>query len=149
MVGPLEPHFEGQGAKLYNIWRRVNESLESQLPTLYISSESVEPWPEHDPKFTRLYDLLPTGSSLWRHFRSKCKDSRRLPCSKSEVASSSSFRDIQKNHFVTAAEVWWRRTSTIVLSENALAFRLKIVGIQNNKIERHRDRRPPQKTREN
>ena len=30
--------------------------------------------PEHDPKLTHLYDLLPTGTSLWRHFRSKCKD---------------------------------------------------------------------------
>ena len=25
--------------------------------------------PEHDPKWTRYWDLLPTGSSCWRHFR--------------------------------------------------------------------------------
>ena len=29
--------------------------------------------PEHDPKWTRLCDLLPTGSRLWHHFQSKCK----------------------------------------------------------------------------
>ena len=35
-----------------------------------------------------------------------------------EVASSNSFRDLKKNHFVTAAQ-------TIALSEIAFAFRLK------------------------
>ena len=76
--------------------------------------------PEHDPKFTRLYDLLATGSSLWLHFQSKCKEYRGLPCGKFEVASSDSFRDIKKI-------ISWRRrrTSTIGLSENAFAFRLK------------------------
>ena len=44
-VGPLEPHFRGQEPKM------SNRLLKSR--------------PDHDPKFTRLYDLLPTGSSLF------------------------------------------------------------------------------------
>ena len=35
-------------------------------------------WPEHDPKLTRLCDLLQTGSSWWCHFRWKCKQYRGL-----------------------------------------------------------------------
>ena len=38
--------------------------------------------PEHNLKFTHLCDLLPTGSRLWRHFQSKCKDYRALHCGK-------------------------------------------------------------------
>ena len=38
--------------------------------------------PERDQNFTRLCDLLLIGSSLWRHFRYRCKDYRVLPCVK-------------------------------------------------------------------
>ena len=40
-----------------------------------------------------------------------------------EAASFNNFLDIPKSHFVTAQR--WRRTSTVALSKNAFAFRLK------------------------
>ena len=57
-------------------------------------------WPEHDPKFIRLSNLLPTRSSLWRLFLWKCKTIEGYLAINFEVASSNGFRDIKK-HFVT------------------------------------------------
>ena len=73
---------------------------------------------EHEPKFTRLYDLLPIRSSSWRNFRWNYRGLRF-----GKVWSrytSNSFRDIQQKIIS-----WWRRrTSTTALSEKAFAFRL-------------------------
>ena len=38
--------------------------------------------PKHDPKWTRSWDFLPTGSSWWRHFLWKCEGYRGLGCVK-------------------------------------------------------------------
>ena len=79
----MSPIFGGQDAKMSSashnkrwttwttckpLWNRLNRNREiaSQL----------------DPKSTRLCDFLPTGSRLWRHLRSKCKDYRGLRCDK-------------------------------------------------------------------
>ena len=48
--------------------------------------------PEHDPKWTCSWDLLPTGRRRWRHFRLKCKDHSGRVAVNFEVAGSSSFR---------------------------------------------------------
>ena len=53
--------------------------------------------PEHDLKWTRLCDLLLTGSRWWRHIWSKCKDYRLLRGAKFRIVSE----NFQKDHFVT------------------------------------------------
>ena len=82
---------------------------------------------EHDPRLSRLCDLLPTGSRLWCHFR---RD----------------YCGLRGGEFWSCWLKWipryckkiisWRRrrrrwTSTIALNENAFAFRLKIKHFEN------------------
>ena len=69
--------------------------------------------PEHDPKWTRLCDLLPTESSWRRHLQSKCKDHRGYAALAFKVAIFNCFSYFPKNHSVTvksvtAAVVWMR-----------------------------------------
>ena len=98
----------------------ANEALELRFAKQWKFSESR---PEHDIKFTRLYDLLPTGNNLWHHFRSKCKDHEGNTLH-FEVDSSNNVRDIKKK-IIPRRQQRRRRTSTIALSENAFVFSLK------------------------
>ena len=69
-VGPLEPHCLGQGAKTSNMvaqeeTKPLNRCFQNytfgRIGWIVIEKSRTE----HDPKFTRLYDLLPTGSSFF------------------------------------------------------------------------------------
>ena len=136
-VGQLEPHFRGQGAKMSNrlhkrkwsTWIAVSNTVNNFRIGWTVIEKSQ---PEHDQQFTRLYDLLPTGSSLWCNFRSTCKDCRGQLRGNFEVASSNSFRDIKKHHFVTAAaesaadmddSIKWKRFR-VSLKKSLLIWRL-------------------------
>ena len=81
----------------WRMWITISKTV-----NLFIIEKSR---PKHDPKRTRLCDLLPTGSTCrwWRGLNSKTTQSS-VVVENCEVASSSSFWDIQKYHFVTAAE---------------------------------------------
>ena len=109
-IGPLEPHFRAQSANMSNMLQEEQWShwiaVSKTVNVFRISWTVIEKsWPEHDPRWARLCNLLPTRSSWWRHFRYK-KNVRIIEGYATlnfDVASFSIFRDILKNHFVTAA----------------------------------------------
>ena len=54
---------------------------------------------EHDPKWTRLCDLLPTRSRRWRQFRLKCNYFKSYILVNLKAASFSSLKDFPKRSF--------------------------------------------------
>ena len=130
----LSPHFRSQGTKMSNMLHKMKWS--PSITVCKIVNLSRIGWtvieksrPEHDPKWTRLCDLQPTGSSWWRHFQSTGKDYWGLWWVLNlEVASSRSFRDFPKRSIcdgevgdgsggvksicsrptVTTGSIWWR-----------------------------------------
>ena len=133
-VRPFGPHFRGQEANkclndLHNskwsAWTIIYKTVNLFEISWAVIEKSMH---EHDLKPTRLCDLLPTGSKLWRLFWSKWKDYRGLRWQKCwSCYSFSSFPDMKKiiSWRRRRRRRWPRRTSTIALNENAFVFRLK------------------------
>ena len=62
--------------------KRLNHYLQNSKPFRNRLRGCRKIATQNDPQIDTLCDLLPTGSRLWRHFRSKCKNYRRLHCGK-------------------------------------------------------------------
>ena len=108
-----------------------NEALESLFQKLQTISESVEPLSRNrHPNITQNEHVCAiccrpevSGDVI---SNKNIKTIEGYDVLNFEVASSTSFIAIQNNNFVTTAARRRRRASTIALSENAFAFRLKI-----------------------
>ena len=85
----------------------LNHSLQN-CKLFRIDWSVIETWrPELDPKWTRLWDLMPIGSSWWRHFRCKCKDYWGYAVLNFEAASFSSLRENQNQPFMKPGNAIW------------------------------------------
>ena len=130
-VGPLEPHFGGQGAKMSNRFKKGKWSPWITVSKTVNLLESVEPLmrnrdldmtSQNEYVYTICCRLEVAGDIISGENVKTVVGYAGYAVLNFEVTSFSSFRDIYKKIIS-----WWRRrrTSTIALSENAFVFHLK------------------------